>query len=314
MHTSPSRLLLLAVAAASPVGLVVAWTSAASASSDARVTRGSIAVVADGLYRRYPNGRLKLLTDGRAPAWSRDGSRIAFVRSDIAQGPYVCPLFVMNSDGSNVRRVGQATTDCSGVSWGPGDRKIVFGGGVPAHRGMGLWIVNANGSGLRRLRAGRGATEGIHPAWSPDGRTIVFGWTGRSPHPWGRLAAVRPDGSGYHVLITPRAGAHDDELTFPAWSRDGKRLAFLRVDHRLGRAGRTLEVANARGEHPRALLRLPYNPGGQGAPTWSPDGHSIAFWGVCGKGSCVSTVPSRGGRPRVLLKNYIEPAWGPAGS
>ena len=233
--------------------------------------------------------------------------RIAFVRNE---GPGVCPLFVMNSEGSDAHRVDQAKTDCSGVSWGPGDRRIVFGGGVSG-RSTGLWIVNANGTGLRRLRAGRGPTEGMRPAWSPDGRTIVFGWTGRSPHPWGRLAAVRPNGSGFRVLVRPRAGKHDDELTFPAWSRDGKRLAFVRIDHRQGRAGRTIEVANARGAHPRAVVRLPYNPGRQGAPTWSPDGRLIAFWGTCGTGVCVSTVPSRRGKPKVLLRNYIEPAWGP---
>jgi Tol biopolymer transport system component len=265
------------------------------------------------LYRRYPDGRLeRLTTDGRAPAWSRDGRRIAFVRSGSTPGSSVCPLFVMNSDGSNVRRVGQANTDCSGVSWGPGDRQIVFGGGVPKHIGMGLWIVNTDGSGLRQLRAGRGATEGIHPAWSPNGRTIVFAWTGRSPHPWGRLAAVRPDGTGYRVLVKPRAGAHDDELISPAWSRDGKRLAYVRVDHRLGRARRTIEVADARGAHRHALLHLRYNPSEQGAPSWSPGGRLIALWGVCGTDVCVTTVPSRGGKAHVLLRGYSEPAWGPA--
>jgi len=304
------------VAGVAVAALVLAWDSPASSRASApSAARGSIAVVGKGLYRRYPTGRLKLLTDdGRAPAWSRDGKRIAFVRSDSSPGSSVCPLFVMNSDGSNVRRVGKVNTDCSGVSWGPGDRQIVFGGGVPAHIGMGLWIVNANGSGLHQLRAGRGATEGIHPAWSPNGRWIVFGWTGRSPHPWGRLAAVRPDGSAYHVLVKPRSGRHDDEITFPAWSRDGKRLAYVRVDHRLGLAGRMLEVADAVGQHQRSLAHLPYNPTGQGTPTWSPNGQRLAFSGVCAQAICVSTVAILGGKSHVLLRGYGEPAWGPAGT
>jgi len=311
------RLLLVTVAAGLSVWLTVGWSSAASDSRQATAP-GSIVVVggglpgATGIYRRYPSGRLQRLTvsDEHAPVWSRDGTQIAFLRHDLAQGPDVCPLFVMNSDGSAAHQVGQVTTDCSGVSWGPGDRRIVFGGGVPGRSSTGLWIVNADGTGLRRLRAGRGPTEGMRPAWSPDGRTIVFGWTGQSPHPWGRLAAVRPDGSGFRVLVKPRAGKHDDELTFPAWSRDGRRLAFVRIDHHQGRAGRTIEVANARGAHPRAVVRLPYNPSRQGAPTWSPDGRLIAFWGTCGHDVCVSAVPSRGGKPKVLLRNYVEPAWG----
>lgn len=312
------RLLIPAVIAAIGASLLLACSSSAAPERAVTATalRGSIAVVGNGLYRRFPSGRLELLTaDGRAPAWSRDGRKIAFVRAIGRPGSLLCALFVMNSDGSDLHRVGQVTTDCSGVSWGPGDRQLVFGRGRSASvASIGLWIVNADGSGLRQLRAGRGATEGMHPAWSPNGRWIVFGWTGRSPHPWGRLAAVRPDGSGYHVLVRPRAGKHDDELTFPAWSPEGTQLAYVRIDHRLGRAGRTIELADAGGHHRRVLAHLPYNPGGQGAPTWSPSGRLLAYWGSCGMSICVLTVPSRGGRPHVLLRGYAEPAWGPAGT
>lgn len=307
-----TQLVLAGLVALSAV-VGAAWKSPDSATTTE--PRGSIAAVRDGgILRRYPDGHLEQLTsNGRAPAWSRNGRRIAFVRQTVGE-PFICPLFVMNSDGTDLHRVGQVNTDCSGVSWGPGDRQIAFGGGVPGRTSTTLWIINVDGTHVRRLRLGRGATEGMHPAWSPDGRTIVFGWTGRSPHPWGRLAAVRPDGSGFRVLVRPRPGRHDDELTFPAWSRDGKRIAFVRIDHRPGRAGRMIEVVNARGAHRQVLIRLPYNPSSQGVPSWSPAGAQIAFWGVCGSAVCVSSVPSHGGRPRVLLQGYVEPAWGPAGT
>ncbi len=265
MHSLPNWRVLIPFLVALVAGLVVAWSSSAASdpATTANATGGSIAVVGNGLYRRFPDGRLALLTeDGRAPAWSHDGRQIAFVRLIDTGLSRVCPLFVMNSDGSDVRQVGQANTDCSGVSWGPGDRQIVFGGAPPANYavGMGLWIVNANGSGLRRLRAGRGATEGIHPTWSPDGRWIVFGWTGRSPHPWGRLAAVRPDGTGYRVLVKPRAGQARRRVDLPG-------LVARRQTPRL-RTHRP--PARARGEDDRGRRRAWPTPTRAPAPALQP--------------------------------------------
>jgi len=150
--------------------------------------------------------------------------------------------------------------------------------------------------------------EGAHPAWSPDGRTIVFGWTAG---PRVGLLAIHPDGTGVQTLIKPRARHHFDVFSFPAWSRDGRRLAFIHVD--LGKA-RSLEVANARGRHRAVLARLPFNPGEQGTPSWSPRGVFLAFWGISGHGGGTWTIRSRGGRRQLLVRDYVEPSWGPAGT
>ena len=69
-----------------------------------------------------------------------------------------------------------------------------------------LYVVNADGSGLRRLT--RNPTEKYPLVWSPDGRTIYFG-----------RYLVSADGSGARRLPY-------NALTAAVWSPDGRRIAF----------------------------------------------------------------------------------------
>jgi hypothetical protein len=82
------RVLLIAFAAGSAACLIGSSESGSASGQNATAVRGSLAVVHEGgfIYRRFPNGRLTQLTSGRAPAWSRNGSRIAFVRPRDFEG------------------------------------------------------------------------------------------------------------------------------------------------------------------------------------------------------------------------------------
>jgi hypothetical protein len=315
------QLVLLAAIAAAGCSSAGAPSQAAPHARLAQAVRGSILASSfRGIYRRDASGALTQLTERTGdqvdlyPVWSRGGTRITFERGTLPFPDKSCSLMVMNSDGSDLHRVGQVRTDCSGASWGPHDDRLVFGGGPPMTNGATLRVVNVNGSGPRTLLRGRYANpeNGTHPAWSPDGRTIVFGWSASPPS---GLLAIRPDGSHLRVLVKPRL-RQGDVLAYPTWSRDGKRLAFVR-DGSIWRT-RTIMVATPRGLRRHALARLPLRSeptGGWGGPTWSANDSLIAFSGQCGQQGCVWTIPSHGGIRQVLMHGtFVEPSWGPAGT
>jgi Tol biopolymer transport system component len=205
------------------------------------------------------------------PAWSADGSRIAFAsdRSGRFQ------IYVMRADGSHVRRVTRDSANDTEPAWSPNGARIVFSsdrlvdakdrsaksqGYVIAH----LWVMNADGSRLRRLTHGR--TDDHDPAWSPNGLLIVFSNEETDPP---QLDTVLPDGTGRHW--TGQTG------TDPDWSPNGRDLAFLHVYYPDGFRAVPTEVP------PQTELALLSNSfrdlaplGDHGPARWSPDGTMLA--------------------------------------
>jgi Tol biopolymer transport system component len=95
-----------------------------------------------------------------SPAWSTDGSEIAFTRARGAREL----LYVMRSDGRNTRQV--TKSEAENPSWSPDGRRLVF------DDGRRIAIVDANGRNFKYLTQPK--TRDLDPAWSPDGRWIVF--------------------------------------------------------------------------------------------------------------------------------------------
>lgn len=113
---------------------------------------------------------LRRLTPGFAvdPAWSPDGSRIAYVGADSA-------VHVMNADGSDARRLTTRGLPEDQPSWSPDGRWLVFARyrtDWETSNSHELFVIRVDGTGERQLTAGE-HYDG-NPSWSPDGTLIAF--------------------------------------------------------------------------------------------------------------------------------------------
>jgi TolB protein len=160
-----------------------------------------------------------------SPAWSPDGKSIVFSRLLTDTTPIeAAAVFVAEADGSNARALGPGLNGVS-PAWSPDGTRLAFvsfadrnGATCPGSNcspSGELYVVNADGSGLRRLTTSRADDQ--HPTWSPDGSRIAFasGFVlARDGHrPW---LMVIPSRGGRAARVGRFAGVLD-----PAWSPPG---------------------------------------------------------------------------------------------
>jgi Tol biopolymer transport system component len=231
------------------------------------------------------------------PAWSPDGSRIAFhVNTNDLNGSQ----FIMDADGQNAKRLTDTPNVCDGPpAWSPDGKYIAFGRGYPLENDRTeLWMMNSDGTNQHRV----GTFSGDQPCWSPDGSKLVICLkkTDRSC-----IATVNPDGSGLLEI-----SSEGTENSWPAWSPDGDRIAF-----QSNRSGDPeIYVIRADGTNP---VRLTNHQGEDAEPDWSPDGMRIAYSSMVGGRNEIRVMNTDDARPYRLaglaLQN-VHPAWKPAAS
>jgi Tol biopolymer transport system component len=230
------------------------------------------------------------------PAWSPDGTMIAFARRRPDGNT---DIHCMNADGTGLRRLTNNAAADDSPAWSPDGTKIAFASTRTANRD--IYVMNADGSAETRLSSQPGQEH--HPAWSPDGRLIAYDlYSGDYD-----LCVMNADGSEQTNLL----GTSDDEL-YPTWSPEGDRIAFARWAS--GGGDSRICTVKADGSGLTSLTG-----GGSGwlhySPCWSPDGGHIIFqrsassrqdlWVVNADGSDAHAVTTMKGMEE-------DPAWCPA--
>ena len=175
-------------------------------------------------------GPAKIIGNERSPAWSPDGSQIAF--ESTASGITTFDIYVMNADGTGILQLTDGPSDNFFPAWSSDGSQIAF---VSARGGIyDIYVINADGTHLLQLT--QDAANNSYPAWSPDGGWIAFA-SDRSGS--ADIYVMKPDGSGV-TQLTHNVGAYD-----PAWSPDGSQIVF--VSDRYGDSD--LYVMNADGSN-----------------------------------------------------------------
>ena len=244
--------------------------------------------------RRLTN--VRQLTDGGENAeayFSADGTQLIF--QSTRDGRTCDQQFVMNVDGSGLRRVsnGQGKTTCG--YFYDGDRRVFFASTHAADSAcpprpdpsqgyvwgidpFDIYTAKPDGSDLRRLtNYGTYTAEGV---LSPDGRTIVF-----TSLKDGDLDIYTMNVDGTNVRRLTSTPGYDGG---PWWSPDGTKIVWRAhhptdsaelaqyralLDRRMIRPNRMeLFVMNADGSDQRQITRLG---GANFGPTWTPDGRIL---------------------------------------
>jgi TolB protein len=209
----------------------------------------SLAVTSDGEVRVLTTRGTKLRTVPGAvaePRWAPDGRRLIALTDDCCTWSII-DLRTGAQDAVLVDAGNGDPTPCS-PAWSPGGRWIAFSQADPS--GLGLYDV-------RRRRERLLKFGGSHADWAPNGRRLVFDTTEECVGGPSRRASIfvaRTDGRGLRRLAR---NASD-----PAWSPDGRRIAFVRI---VGRNNPEIYVMNADGSR---QLRLTRHRGIDVAPDW----------------------------------------------
>ena len=213
---------------------------------------------------------------------------------------------------------GQASAPAIAV--GDGEPWLLYSWYAAGKSTKDIYLVRPDGTDAHKIL---GDLPGGHtsPSWSPDGSRFAFTVVDDAT-PNGSIWTAGPDGSGA-ARLTDGGGACPDGLAHPGWSPDGSKLSFICYPDPDGKQGSVATFDLATGSLTR-LMTVTWPEHLDGAPTWSPDGRSLAYsilhWDPTDQfidGSLIAVIAAAGGKEHRITTfdtNMSDPDWSPDGT
>lgn len=247
----------------------------------------------------------------RYPAWSPDGSQLAFTstREELSSGREA--LYIMDASGRNLRRVSGLDYSALVPAWSPDGRYLAYI--VHVLRVNNLRVLDLYTGTVHIITSMD--TEEFSPIWSPDGTMLAF--EGQqlnegSPRP---LAIYVLD---IAHIDNPTAGIRQvaqfsRSFLDMAWSPNSRHIAFTHLTEPVEQSNWDIAVVDVvTGE----ITVLTHHPAFDVQPAWSPDGTTIAFTSHRDGDSSIYLLDLPTGTVRPLTgqpANDTYAAWSPDG-
>jgi Tol biopolymer transport system component len=199
------------------------------------------------------------------PDWSPDGEQIAF-SSDRRKGADRQEIYVMDADGTNVRRVSTLPDKAEfdhDPRFSPDGRRLVFARyiteALPIRSAL-FTVRVVDGGGLKQLTPwGMGAGDSD---WSPDGTKIAFEAFPEATS-YGDIFTIDVDGQQLTNLTDNELGVGGS--SDPVWSADGTKILFVSEHYFSGESGIGLATMNPDGTDRHHISS---NPEDEHQPDW----------------------------------------------
>ena len=234
------------------------------------------------------------------PSFSPDGKRIAFVSGRDGNQE----IYVQDIDGSHLQRLTNHPAHDAFPTFSPDGTQIAFNSNREGEN-LDVYIMNSDGSGVRRLTDWKSDEQTSPGSWSPDGTRLFF-ISNRSGHD--NLYFMNVEPFAPHEILADASRS----MQFPMYSRDGTKILYQTAKE--NESG-DLRIYNVSTKDVTTLIKME---NGGGFPRLSPDGNWIVFQQRTGDNSEICLIRSDGtGGVTNLTNNPARdstPSWSPDGS